>query len=46
MRRVKDEFDSLSPLKAGNLMEDLRGRIHDLERSEAVAFNSLREAAG
>jgi hypothetical protein len=43
IRAVKDEFNSLSPSKAGNLMEDLSGRIKDLEGSERAAFSSLRE---
>jgi hypothetical protein len=46
MPTIEDEFGSLSPSKAGNLMGDLSRRIVDLERSEAAAFTSLRKAVG
>jgi Domain of unknown function (DUF4872)/Butirosin biosynthesis protein H, N-terminal len=46
MRTIREEFDSLGRQRAADFMEDLSGRILDLERSEAEAFNSLRKAIG
>ena len=46
MRTIREEFDSLGGQRAADLMEDLSGRILDLARSGAKAFNSSREAIG
>ncbi len=46
MRTIGEEFESLSGQKAADLTEDLSKRILDLERSEAEAFISLRDAIG
>ena len=43
MRIIKEEFGSLSPTKADDLMNDLSGKILKLQSSEAAAFRSLRE---
>ena len=46
MRTINEEFESLDRRKADSLMNDLSGKIVELERSEAEAFASLRETIG
>ncbi|HEY3421014.1 MAG TPA: BtrH N-terminal domain-containing protein [Methanomassiliicoccales archaeon] len=39
---IKAEFDSLSPSRALSLAENLSGLIHNLEKAESDAFDTLR----